>query len=105
MDWLFDMGLVRWLARLFSQERLEPLVRWFMARLTGDPVAFARSLFITALVLAVLVAVVDQLLYWTRPDQIARARRSLARVRVVWRHMIRRLRRALDRLKAGGQAP
>lgn len=92
--WLYDIGFIRWLSGLFSEEKLRPVFRWFSAQLAHRTPAQLAGLFFTwAVVLAVLAMLVDQTIYWTRREQQSKARRFIARVRLMWRRLYRAVER------------
>jgi hypothetical protein len=89
-SWMYDIGFIRWLSQFFSEDRLGPVFAWFRRQLEGEtPSQMAGKLFGWAIALAALVAVIDQIMYWTRRDQQSKARRFAARCRLLWRYLRR----------------
>ena len=89
-SWLYDIGFIRWLSGFLSEERLRPVIRWFSSQLAHrTPAHLAGQFFAWAVALAVLAALVDQAIYWTRGEQQSKVRRSIARVRLIWRQLYR----------------
>ncbi|NLG37596.1 MAG: hypothetical protein GX549_06230 [Clostridiales bacterium] len=102
-SWLYDIGFIRWISGFFSEEKLRPVFRWFSSQLAHrTPAQLAGRFFAWAVVLAVLAMLVDQTIYWTSREQQSKARRFIARVRLIWRQLYRAVERRV-RLSGAGR--
>lgn len=89
-SWLYDIGFVRWLSGFFTEEKLGPVFRWFRAQLEGrTPSQMAAKFLGWAITLALLAAIIDQAIYWTRRDQRSKLLRFAAHTKLLWRRFYR----------------
>lgn len=77
LDKLKDMDIVRFFSQFFTEEKLGPLFRWFQNSMTGQTYGDrAKQLLVYAAIFALITLAIDQVVYWTDPAQIGRARRN-----------------------------
>lgn len=75
-----DIGIVKFFSRFYSESFLSPYVKSVSDAVINDtPRETAKDLLLWAALLMVLVFLVDQVVYWTQPGQIAHARVRYAR--------------------------
>ncbi len=103
LDQFKDLPIVKIFAGLFSEKSLAPLIAKYKDRVMENPGGLAKELLVWAIILALLVFIVDQAIYWSKPGRIYEARESWLAFADGVKAAFRRVKAFVGGLASGGR--
>ncbi len=103
LDQFKDLPIVKIFAGLFSERSLAPLIAKYKDRVVENSGGLARELLLWAILLALVVFLVDQAFYWSKPGRLYEARESWLAFAQGTRNAFRRVKGFVGSLASGGR--